>query len=85
METRRIKTLVRAEHKLGKDVFVRGRIMGAMAILCKEDPITGIEFGWGRCDDGCIYLTETTDEKYEAFTKVIEGWYPGLCIFDYMG
>lgn len=42
METRRIKTLVKADHKLGKDLFVLGRIMGAMVVMCNEDPRDGI-------------------------------------------
>lgn len=81
---KRIKTLVKSEHTLGKDLYVLGRIMGAMAVMCKEDPATGMEFGRGRCEYGSIFVTETTDEKYEAFTYVIENWYPGLCIFNYV-
>ena len=34
MDARRIKTLVKNDHTLGKDVFVLGRIMGAMAVMC---------------------------------------------------
>lgn len=84
METRLIKTLVKADHTLGKDNYVLGRIMGAMAVMCKEDPATGLEFGRGCCEKGAIFVTETTDEKYEAFSRVIENWYTGLCIFDYV-
>lgn len=85
MKTRRIKTLVKSNHALGNDGFVLGRIMGAMAVMCKEDPAEGLEFGHGCCENGHIFVTETTDEKYEAFAKVIESWYAGLCIFDYVG
>lgn len=84
MEKRQIKTLVRADRKLGKDRFILGRIMGAMAVMCKEDPANGLEFGRGCCDKGHIFVTETTDEKYKAFTDVVENWYAGLCIFDYV-
>ena len=84
METRRFKTLVKSDHKLGKDQFVLGRIAGAMAALCKEDPAMGIEFGRTCNDHGNIIMTETTVEQYEAFTKIIESWYAGLCIFDYV-
>lgn len=84
METRKIKTLVKHDHTLGKDNYVLGRIVGAMAVLCKEDPAMGLEFGRGRCKNGDnIIVTETTNKKYELFTSVIESWYPGLCIFDY--
>jgi len=84
METRRFKTLVKGDHALGKDDFVLGRIMGAMAVMCKEDPAMGLEFGRGYCENGAIFVTETTDEKYEAFTHVIKNWYEGLCIFNYV-
>ena len=52
--------------------------------MCKEDPANGLEFGRGNCDRGIIIVTETTDEKYSQFTNVIESWYPGLCVFDYV-
>lgn len=84
METRTIKTLVKSNHKLGTDVFVLGRIMGAMAVMCKDDPAKGLEYGQGICGSGHIFVAKTTDEKYEAFTNVIEEWYPGLCVFDYV-
>lgn len=84
MGTRIIKTLVKREHPLGIDKYVLGRIVGAMAVMCKEDPAMGIEFGRGVCDRGSIIVTETTDEKYKAFAEVIESWYPALCIFDYV-
>lgn len=78
------KTMVKADHKLGKDDFVFGRIMGAMAVLCKDDPAMGIESGYRRCNNGDrIIIAETTFQQYKAFTKVIENWYPGLCMFYY--
>lgn len=84
MKTRKIKTLVKSDHTLGKDMFVLGRIMGAMAVTCKEDPAKGLEFARGYCDNGHIFVTETTDEKYETFANIVENWYSGLCIFDYV-
>lgn len=84
MKTRRIKTLVKGDHTLGKDQFVLGRIMGAMAVMCKEDPAMGLEFGRDRYERGNVFMTETTDEKYAAFVHVVESWYAGLCVFDYV-
>lgn len=84
METRKIKTLIKSDHKLGKDDFISGRIVGAMAVLCKEDPAKGLEFGMIRCENGRIIMTETIDDRYDAFINVIENWYPGLCVFDYV-
>ena len=84
MEKWKFKTWVKGDRALGKDEFVLGRIMGAMAVMCKEDPATGVEFGRARRDNGNLFVTETTFEKYEAFANVIESWYPGLCIFDYV-
>ena len=84
MKTRLIKTLVKKDHKLGKDMLVLGRILGAMAVICMEDPVNGIEYGRGLCADGYIIASNTTDEKYERFANVIESWYAGLCVFDYV-
>ena len=84
MENRVFKTLVKSEHALGKDDFVLGRIMGAMAVMCKEDPARGLEMGRGHCKHGNIFVTKTSFEKYEAFANVIENWYPGLCLFGYV-
>ena len=84
MNAKVFKTLVKDDHKLGKDNFVFGRIMGAMAVMCKDDPAMGLESGWGHCDNGKIIKTETTVEQYGAFASVIENWYTGLCIFDYV-
>ena len=83
MEMRQIRTLVKADHKLGGNQFVLGRISGAMAAMCKEEP-TSLEFGIGACDQGAILTTETTDAKYKNFTNAIENWFPGLCVFDYV-
>lgn len=85
MATKKIKTLVKRDHKLGKDAYVLGRIVGAMAVMCKNDPANGLEYGRGYCKNGTIIVAETTDEEYEAFAKVIESWYAGLCIFNYVG
>ena len=84
MTKRRIKTLVKYDHALGKNEYVFGRISGVMAVMCKDDPVNGLEFVRERCDIGDILTTDTTDEKYEAFTNVIKNWYAGLCIFDYV-
>ena len=84
MKTRKIRTLVKRDHALGKDEYVLGRIVGAMAAMCKEDPAEGLEFGRFRCEKGWIVMTETTEEKYEAFASVIDSWYTGLCTFDYV-
>ena len=83
METRVFKTLIKGDHALGKDDFVLGRIMGAMAVMCKEDPARGLEIGRACRKDCNIFATETTKEKYEAFANVIENWYPDLCVFGY--
>lgn len=84
METRKFKTLVKSEHALGNDKLVLGRIIGAMAVMCKDDPANGLEHGRGVCDRGHILVVETTCEKYDSFADVIENWYKDLCIFDYV-
>lgn len=78
------KTLIKADHKLGKDDFVFGRIMGAMAVLCKDDPAMGIESGYSLLRNGDrVIIAKTTIRQYDSFVNVIESWYPGLCVFKY--
>lgn len=84
MDTRIFKTLVKNDHTLGKNKFVLGRIIGAMSVMCKEDPAHGAEYGHGRIDVGAVIVTKTTEEKYAAFADLIESWYEGLCTFDYV-
>lgn len=82
MEKRIFKTLVKAKHKNGRNKYVRGRISGIQRIMCvgdykKEFANTHI------IGTGIMMETECTSEQYDAFAKVIEELYPGLCIFDY--
>ena len=82
MKKRIFKTIVRADHDLGGEEYVLGRIRGIQLAMCDEDPKNG--FVWSYVPGvGDVIKTECTPEKYGAFTKVIEELYPGLCIFDY--
>ena len=82
MEKRIFKTIVRADHKFGDSKYIRGRISGIQLAMCDEDPKNG--FIWSYVPGvGGMTKTECTPEKYDAFAKVIEKLYPGLCIFDY--
>ena len=82
MEKRIFKTIVRADNKFGDSEYVRGRISGIQLAMCDEDPKNG--FVWSYVPGvGDMIKTECTPEKYDAFTKVIENLYSGLCIFDY--
>lgn len=74
-----IKTLIRKDHKLGNNAYVRGRISGIQSVICPRK----IEFGNGRNEEGFILVAECTPEKYDDFMNTVENMYPGLCKFDY--
>lgn len=77
---RKFYTFIKKEHKLGGMLYVQGRIHGFMTLICEEDQ--GIPSGIGVSESGTIFVTETTEEKYAKFKKVVEKHYPGLCEFD---
>ena len=79
MEKRIVKTLIKKDHKLGNNEYVKGRISGIQSIMCPRD----FEFGTGRNEDGFILVAECDVNQYDRFINVIEEMYPGLCIFDY--
>ena len=82
MENKIFKTIVRADHKFGDSDYVRGRISGIQLAMCAKDPKK--EFVWSYVPRvGDMMKTECTSEQYDAFIKIIEELYPGLCIFDY--
>ena len=81
MEKRIFKTIVKYDHDLGGEEYVLGRISGIQLAMCDEDPKNG--FVWSYVPGvGDMIKTECTSEQYDAFAKVIEKLYPGLCIFD---
>lgn len=75
----KIKTLIRKDHKLGDNVYVRGKISGIQSVMCPRK----IEFGNGQNDEGFILVAECTPEQYDDFMNFVEDIYPGLCVFDY--
>lgn len=76
-------TLVKEDHKLGKNEYIHGRISGILKVLCTKD---GVEFGMRELSNvGLILTTECTKSNYYKFMEVIEDLYPGLCEFDYKG
>lgn len=75
----KIKTLIRKDHKLGNNIYVKGRISGMQSVFCKRD----IEFGTGENDEGYILVAECTAVQYDDFMNHVENCYPGLCKFDY--
>ena len=82
MEKEKYYTVVKADHKLGKNDYVFGRIMGISWAMLHSD--REIEFGTGELEDGSkIIVHECTGKQYDDFVDVIEKQYPDLCIFGY--
>lgn len=81
MNTRKFNTLIRADHRLGRDAFIQGKVAGIMKILCMK-----YVSGFGRLlinGKGLMLTTRCTKHQYEEFAAYVEVLYPGLCVFDY--
>lgn len=79
MEKKICKTLVKDNHKYGRNAYVRGRISGIQLIVCegyKTHSNRGIE-------GGILHICECLPEQYERFSEIVDRIYPGLCIFNY--
>ena len=79
MDNKKFKTLIRKDHKLGDNLYVKGKVSGIQSVLCPRE----IEFDHGTNEEGYILVAECTPEQYENFMNFVEKFYPGLCIFDY--
>ena len=80
MDKKLFKTLIRKDHKLGNNDYVKGKISGIQTILCPRE----FEHGNGRNEDGFILVAECEPIHYDAFKNVVEKIYPGLCEFNYI-
>lgn len=81
MEKRKYYTLIRKDHKLGDNVYVHGVVSGIRFMICEYEG--HIPHGIGKLENGMMLISECSPEDYELFTKKVEEFYPGLCIFDY--
>lgn len=79
MDKKIFKTLVKDNHKFGRNAYIRGKISGIQFMVCDINKTYANE----GIEGGILYTCECTPEQYEKFTKIIEEHYPGLCIFNY--
>lgn len=76
------KTLVKSDHpKFGDNKFVRGKILAYQEMIC-DDGVVGT-YPIPVIEEGRIFQTGCTPDKYEQFAKKVEEMYPGLCVFYY--
>ena len=80
---RKFYTIIKADHKLGNDAYVQGRVSGIMEAVCSKNP--GKEILYGRCKNelGMVSIVKTTTRRYKRFAKIVESEYPKLCLFDF--
>lgn len=81
MEKKKFKTLVKADHKLGGNTYIEGRISGMAYVICEV--YNSIPHGIKHCDKGMLFQVVCTDEQYANFKDMVEKDYPGLCEFYY--
>ena len=84
MDERLFYTLIKYDHELGDNKYVRGRISGIQLALCEKNSEDELIFSNMRVDKGIVLRVITTQDNYDKFTKLIEKLYPRLCTFDYM-
>lgn len=72
------KTLIKADHKLGDNEYVRGRLSGIALAMCDAKQVYAHE-GY---DKGYVYKFRCTKRRYNKFAKFVEKRYPGLCEFN---
>ncbi len=83
---RKIYTLVKEDHKFGKNSYVRGKIHSYKELICdgERDGISKPAFAWKVVSGvGEVIATVCTQEQYDRFSQMVEKHYPGLCEFDY--
>lgn len=79
---RKFKTLIQKRDRAvssGND-YVVGRIHGLMSVICRSGDR---DYAIRRNGKGVMLTTLATEEEYDEFKKVVEGYYPELCVFDY--
>ena len=75
-----IRTFIKEGYSTVDILFITGKITGMAFAICEYEPgykLTRAEKG------GYVFEKQFTHEQYENFKKVIEKFYPGLCIFKY--
>lgn len=90
MEKRIYKTKVDMEKA---NNYILGRITGIMQMVCEEDPLDPHMFSMMEAkrtyDDGSskvvtVFLTtETTEERYNQFKKIVESGYGHIGIVEF--
>lgn len=84
MEKRIFRTLIIKKDRLGKNVYVHGRISGMNVALCggvKNDK----RFALMENRKVLVITSECTQKQYDTFSELVEKLYPGICVFDYKG
>lgn len=79
MENKQFITFAKRNY-IGNELYVFGIIHGLQIALCDEDLQHSLD-----CEvfpNKVIYVTNTTQEKYDVFCKMVETIYPGLCEFN---
>lgn len=85
MEKKVYRTLVKDEHKLGKNDYVLGRISGIQYMCCYNQP--DVEYA-NTYVPNLGYIISAEFENFGAYSNFrtnVERLYPELCVFDYKG
>lgn len=81
-------TLIKADHKLGKNKYVQGRVTASIDMFAYGIDRKTIRHANSYVYDrllhtGSVIVTICTKRQYKKAAKYVEQMYPGLCVFDY--
>ena len=79
MKIRRFITIAK-RHNINNEFYVFGLIHGIQIALCDLDLSKSLDCEMFK--DNVMYITDTTENRYDTFRKMVETIYPGLCEFD---
>ena len=63
---------------IGNEMYVFGMIQGLEIAICDHDKET-LGCDCELFNNFCLFITDTTQERFDRFCNLLEAIYPGLC------
>ena len=79
MDIKRFMTIAKRGY-IGNETHAFGVIQGLQIAVCDHDK-KGFGYDCESFNDFCIFVTDTTQRRFNKFRKMVETIYPGLCEF----
>lgn len=79
MDNKRFMTIAKRGY-IGNEMHAFGVIHGLQIAVCDHNK-KGFGYDCELFNDFCIFVTDTTQEQFDKFRKMVETIYPGMCEF----